>query len=67
MKSWIILLHLMWPQRSRRRVWRLARRLIFLVRGLSTGGEGWCRSIAWVRLHEVVGAIVWGWSGAVFM
>jgi hypothetical protein len=47
-------------------VWRLARWLIFLVRGPSAGGEGWCRSIVWVRFREVVGAAIWGWSGTVF-
>jgi hypothetical protein len=47
-------------------VWRLARRLIFLVGVLSIGGEGWCRNTVWVRFREVVGTIVWGWSVAVF-
>jgi hypothetical protein len=51
---------------SPRRGWRLARRSIFLVRGPSAGDEGWCRSIAWVRFSEVVGAARWGWSGTVF-
>jgi hypothetical protein len=41
-------------------------RLIFLVRGLSTGDEWWCRSTAWVRFREVVDVVVWGWSRAVF-
>jgi hypothetical protein len=45
---------------------RLARLLILLVRVLSTDSEGWCRNIVWVSFREVVGAIVWGWSVAVF-
>jgi hypothetical protein len=51
---------------SPRRGWRLARRSIILVRGPSAGDEGWCRSIAWARFREVVGAAGWGWSGTVF-
>jgi hypothetical protein len=47
-------------------VWRVPGLLIFLARVLSTGGEGWCRNTAWVSFHEVVGAVVWGWSVAVF-
>jgi hypothetical protein len=45
---------------------RLVRLLILLVRVLSTGGEGWCRNTVWVSFREVVGAVVWGWSMAVF-
>jgi hypothetical protein len=66
MKTWIILLRLMWPRRSPRRGWRLVRCLIFPVRGPSAGDEGWCRSIALARVREVVGAVGWGWSGTAF-
>jgi hypothetical protein len=45
---------------------RLARLLILLARVLSTGGEGWCQSIVWVSFSEVVGAVIWGWSVAIF-
>jgi hypothetical protein len=53
-------------RRSPRRGWRLARCLIFLVRGPSAGDEGWCRSTVWARFREVVGTVGWGWSGTIF-
>jgi hypothetical protein len=39
---------------------------IFLVRVLGVGGEGWWENILWVNFREVAGAVVWGWSVAVF-